>query len=253
MHVFIINLEEDVAKKERIEKECKLHGLHFDIIRAVNGKKLTDVELNETVKCFDKGYLTKGEIGCALSHKAVYQRIVEGGMDMALVLEDDAKLGGDINYIIERIEAIANPNKKQAFLLQKCKRVFINREIDIGNEYLFHESYGPKCTHGYVITKAAAEAILRINTPVTMVADNWLTFYFNSMLKTYALNGNVVTSHDVNKEHSSIEKERTALTKEQSIYRDKIIATGLKYNIIKIYHKSLRRLFLKKITLNIQD
>ncbi|MBT6004734.1 MAG: glycosyltransferase family 25 protein, partial [Prolixibacteraceae bacterium] len=71
--VFVINLAKDVAKYQRMEAICRAMGFDFEIFPAVNGNKLSQIEI-------DKGYseedsikkmgrpLARAEIGCAFSH-----------------------------------------------------------------------------------------------------------------------------------------------------------------------------------------
>jgi glycosyl transferase family 25 len=74
--------------------ECQnqLCDYDFERISAVDGSQL---EHNELTQFYDvdlsrqqyHSLLTLGEIGCYLSHRKVWQKIVDGQLDFALVLE----------------------------------------------------------------------------------------------------------------------------------------------------------------------
>lgn len=246
MKVFVVNLEKDTEKKKLIEKQCKRQGFDFEIIKAVNGNELSKETLSAEVYEYGKEHLTKGEIGCALSHKIIYKKIADENLDFALILEDDAIINEKTNNLFKKLEKIIDRNKNQVLLMQKSSQFFLNRKIKIDAEYEFYEAWNPKCTHGYMITNKAAKTILKINTPIIREADHWLSFYQLSLLKVYCLNKNLITSRDEDKEASNIEKERRMMTKEQIDYKNSLLDNKINYRLIKIYHKYIRRIFLKK-------
>ena len=91
--VFLINLE---RFKERLQACTELlneNNVEFERITAVDGSHLSNEIVSELYNYTDsKSYykeLNKGEIGCYLSHKMVWQKIVEDELDFAIILEDD--------------------------------------------------------------------------------------------------------------------------------------------------------------------
>jgi len=246
MKTFIINLASDIQKKDEIERCCIKNKIEdYTIIDAVNGKNLKEDFLKDNVKQHHLGYLTKGEIGCSLSHLKVYSYIIEKNIPISLILEDDVDIAGDIHAIYNKLISTYKVRKKNVYLLYKAKKVFTNRVIGIDGNYFFQESHGPRCTHGYFITFAAAKSILDINRPVSMTSDAWLFFYYKKMVKTYSLNKNVVICRDEKKERSNIEKERILLTPNQRKHRESIRSGSFTSILFKVYHKVFRRPFLK--------
>lgn len=79
-------------------------GIDFTVQEGVDGETYNfgnefDQELSKT-----KNYgriMTKGEIGCALSHKRVLEKILAEDLDYALVLEDDVELSPNFKKIID--------------------------------------------------------------------------------------------------------------------------------------------------------
>ena len=102
MKIFVINLKEDVERRQSITKHLNDLNLDFEIFDAVKGKA---VSRHDNPLVYDKdeckvrhnflsgatmrGKLSDGELGCALSHLGVYQEIVKRNLDGAIVLEDD--------------------------------------------------------------------------------------------------------------------------------------------------------------------
>src|SRR5437868_5078928 len=88
--IFVISLAAAPLRRQRICEHLESLGLTYSLVDAVDGRSLTPVEL----KAVDGtgGRSPPGQIGCYLSHFAVYRRIVEEGLSISLILEDDARL-----------------------------------------------------------------------------------------------------------------------------------------------------------------
>ncbi|WP_323660372.1 glycosyltransferase family 25 protein [Pectobacterium versatile] len=246
MKTFVVNLERDKNKKDQIQDECRKAKLDYEIISAVDGRELSHNELSSKVHHISINYLSKGEIGCALSHQKIYKKIVDDDIDYALILEDDVEIPQDINVFLRQFLNIKDKRQGDVFLLYPSGLRFTNRKINITQEYFFYEVYNASCTHGYIISSKAAKKLIRINNPVILVADAWLWFYQVSLLKVYALNKELIKAYDVDKSLSSIEAERLLLLNEKEKYQMGVIKKQPFYYVIKYYHKYIRRVFLKK-------
>ncbi|MEQ9945037.1 glycosyltransferase family 25 protein [Pectobacterium aroidearum] len=246
MKVFVINLEKDKEKKTKIESECRKAGLDYEIISAVDGKALNDNELKSKTHPISANYLSKGEIGCVLSHQKIYKKIIDANIDYALILEDDVELSQEINPFLKDFLNSKNKIKGDIFLLYPSGLKFLNRKIIISHNCFFYEVYNSSCAHGYIISRKAAKKLMRINTPIILVADAWLWFYQISLLKVYALNKELVKAYDIDKALSSIENERSLLLDEKENHQMEIIKKQPFYYVIKYYHKYIRRVFLRK-------
>lgn len=72
-------------------------GLPYERIAAVDGSKLTAAERKADYSPFWFGFfhgrqISPGELGCALTHRIAYRRIIDEDLDWALILEDDGIL-----------------------------------------------------------------------------------------------------------------------------------------------------------------
>ena len=97
MKKYLISLEKDTKRREIFFSQPDTSD--FEIFRAINTMALEETELQNrfNFEKFKQRYhrlVTKGEIGCTLSHLAVYQLIAEdqtiNADDYCLVCEDDA-------------------------------------------------------------------------------------------------------------------------------------------------------------------
>ena len=88
-----INLDCRVDRRENIESQLSAFNIKAQRVSASVGGELTQEQklfVNfEDFYCLMKRAISNGEIGCALSHRRVWQQIVDKNIDYALVLEDD--------------------------------------------------------------------------------------------------------------------------------------------------------------------
>lgn len=86
----------------------------FERVSAIDGNRLKhdaltqsyDVEFNRKQ---NHSELTLGEIGCYISHRKVWQKIVDEHLDFALVLEDDFINNTDISKLMVDVANIKQP------------------------------------------------------------------------------------------------------------------------------------------------
>ena len=107
---YVLNMEKDVQKRATIESQLEQQkDLDVTIFKAIEGRKLTEQELNEWVdmSAMQKRYnnfATLPAIGCALSHWNIYKMIATYQEPYALILEDDALLSANLANQIKQIE-----------------------------------------------------------------------------------------------------------------------------------------------------
>ena len=78
MKVFLINLDRDQERLKAADAQLKALGVEYEWIPAVYGKSLSQEEKQRKVNrfrwwCAVGRSMTDGELGCALSHAAVYR------------------------------------------------------------------------------------------------------------------------------------------------------------------------------------
>ncbi len=94
--IWIINLEKDIARRNYMEQHLQELGLSYEIIPAINGENLSPELLSFyspfMAKIRTGRELTKGEIGCALTHARLWERMEKENLSEVVILEDDVKL-----------------------------------------------------------------------------------------------------------------------------------------------------------------
>jgi len=91
--ILVINLDRSKDRRQHMEKELGRFGVEYSFFPAVDGNKLTRKErssysLRHAVCTRDRP-LSNAQIGCALSHGRVYEKMIAENIKELLILEDD--------------------------------------------------------------------------------------------------------------------------------------------------------------------
>lgn len=181
---YIVNLERSTVRKQYMEDLLLPYSfLDVEFVKAVDGRLLSDEERDSrfdysgSMKVYGRT-LNAGEVGCALSHRLVYEKVLSGKEPYALVLEDDIAIQRDLNLLpLDKIDKIMNSSRPRAFMLSGDYSFYRQRPVI--------RIYSAVGAYAYIINKAAAKRILSINPPCC-VADDWM-FYKRKGLRLFAV------------------------------------------------------------------
>ena len=181
IRAFVVNLEREGERRAQIAAQLRALGIPFDVFAAVDGSTLDDeaVALAYDGEAARRRYreMSRGELGCALSHLGVYRRMLDERVGLALVLEDDARLGAGLAEVLQRLEARLSPEEPQVVLLSHVDKYTRWGSEPLGETARLVNRYGHWWrAHGYVITRAAARQMLDALRPVSGPADYWADF-----------------------------------------------------------------------------
>jgi glycosyl transferase family 25 len=90
MEICYINLDRASSRRQRMEDEARRLGLVFTRFAAVSTDDIGDETLATLGRRWERP-LSRPELACFLSHKALWQRVAETSQPM-LILEDDVRL-----------------------------------------------------------------------------------------------------------------------------------------------------------------
>ncbi|WP_294958156.1 glycosyltransferase family 25 protein [Sulfurovum sp.] len=185
--IFIINLEKEKKKKEHMLQLCKKLNLkNVEIINAVNGQNMDDefidniVSKEKTIKFMKRGFI-KGEIGCLLSHKKIYEKMVKENIPNALILEDDVEFD---NTLYKALKLSTNFPREAEFVFLgywNADLKNINKMISFRGRHRLSSSLSlirftsnVHGNYGYFITKNGAKKLLKhLNKPLFMPIDHY--------------------------------------------------------------------------------
>uniref|UniRef100_A0A672H7F2 Procollagen galactosyltransferase 2-like n=1 Tax=Salarias fasciatus TaxID=181472 RepID=A0A672H7F2_SALFA len=115
--IFLINLQRRSDRRERMLTSLAVLGIDAVLTEAVDGKALNSSRLRELGIDMLPGYrdphsdrqLTRGEVGCFLSHHSIWKQVVQQELQQVLVLEDDVRFEPRFHSrlvaVMENIEA----------------------------------------------------------------------------------------------------------------------------------------------------
>ena len=188
--IYYINLDRRPEKQTNIESQIKpLQKFTRNIIRlsAIDGEEslrsgidphsvtMSGVEdLNSPNKTFGLS-LTKGAIGCAMSHKTIWEEVAKTKADLVLILEDDAVI---LPNFARKISAIISELPEEWDILYLGSGQYtIEKRI---SPHLAQPSriYG---LFGYVLNWRGAQRLLAQCFPLRYQIDTELWLNFNSL------------------------------------------------------------------------
>lgn len=237
----MINLKKDELKKEKIKQELAKYALDYEIVEAINGSELSDIELESLVKDYKNCHLTKGEIGCALSHQMIYKKMIKDDIHHCLILEDDVEIKPQICSLISDMDEFLVNKKRFICLAYKTKKIFNFVRYKTKSGFRISESYQASRAHGYFITKDAAKTILKINFPIILEADMFGVFFRFGLLRTYCINEDIINTNDMSTQNSNIENERAKVSLLRRKYRKKLAVKSFISWLIICYEKLIKR------------
>jgi glycosyl transferase family 25 len=170
--IFLINLE---RRPDRLAlMQDRLPEVRFKRIPAVDGRSLRDDEVARLLAPVMQYAMSKNEVGCLLSHRAVWQRVVEQQLRFACVLEDDVQCSRDFarfmqnaDWLPDRFDLIKIETMLQTVLLSR--RTWPAKDRALAR--LRSPHFG---TAGYVLSQAGAAKLLELTEAPDRAADDLL-------------------------------------------------------------------------------
>jgi len=239
--VWVVNLDQSTDRWEQASAELARHEIQAERFSATLGKALSASELTEKVTFPARYFCTPGMIGCFLSHRAAWERIVQEDHDAVLMLEDDiiilhdnfnARLKSQLDELPSDWEVCLigalgvigiekeNLQMKIFGLVAGGTRACPGRDSRLISPNVF-VPYKPTGTHAYLISKRGAQTLLQKCPRASWHVD--LTAWSLPDLKLYAAREFLATQRFSGP--STVSKEGEPLTKRFLVWTLKI--TGI--------------------------
>lgn len=237
--IYVISLADEMARKVNFNNQAKSNGFDFMYINAVDFRYVdTDDVINITSSTQQgtiKRALTKGEVGCALSHFKCYQNLLADNSNWAWIIEDDADLGRlkldsidklislaedmNIDVIILGYSKLAKDDELSFYRFEPLKKIANGTDFVLGKPWK-NWTCG---TVSYLISQTGAKKMLDYfsDGKVVTVADDWRFFEENVGLKIAHCRPLLVFEDFLNFE-SALELERAKISKKKIDFLDTI-------------------------------
>ena len=195
-NVYLINMDKDTERLEKVTKECKKFNINFERFRGVDPLKLSKKELNKYVSKTCQNICPNGIIGGGISHMKIYEDAIKNNYKNILVLEDDVYFRDELyeelddimtelpkDYDILYLGCAGSCDKKQVYNMDlylifnlfiyflskfksKCKNECKNQcrnNKNINNKYKYiHIPEFPLSAHGMIISKKGCKKLLNL-------------------------------------------------------------------------------------------
>lgn len=198
---YVINLKNETERRKLMEQSLDAQGVDYEFFEGINGRELTEdqkalfadkdkniLEMAGGRKAIVEDKLSPAEKGCALSHLKLYQKILDEGVQRAVILEDDLALSHDVYEALDNIDCIKEPWDIINFSSQigikslpGAKKYYANKEkgfyfqrLGMRNstlEAIFNRRKVLGYAALYVVTPTACKRLIELGYPVRIVAD----------------------------------------------------------------------------------
>lgn len=173
-----------------MQEQMTAMGLDYRITYAVNGHLLSRDEIDEicranAVLLRQGSHLSKGEIGCALSHIRLYQEILDNNIKAMVILEDDARIDKRILLAIEQCRLFPK-SWDIVFLGCRMRATSSNTVKELPGEITLKQPSGfgqIRLTTGYIVSLEGAGKLLRLTRDLHKPIDHYTGNY--RFLNTY--------------------------------------------------------------------
>lgn len=184
LHTWVINLDKDRERLQRITQQLAPTGLAWTRISAVYGRDLPEPE---RLRLLDSAsYRRKhgmepalGELGCYLSHVAVMRALLDSPHRFALVLEDDVLLTPALVPVLQGL--LAHAGRWDMVKLSQVHSGTPQPVLDLAPGHRLAVMLS-RCTgsSAYIVNRRAAQAyvdgLLPMSLPYDHVFDQGWTF-----------------------------------------------------------------------------
>lgn len=201
MDIYVINLDKSSDRLEKISRRLYILGYQFNRFPAVDGKKLTDEEIEKHTTWTCRNLLcNRSVIGCALSHYTLWKNIAsdptKDDNTITMILEDDVLIPDDFREKLGTVlEEINSSNLSDIvdivylYCAGDCQESFDGSAISLFGKFStlrfgktcpvnikpgskMRKAHFPLTFTGYLITKRGAKkAIASINDSISYHID----------------------------------------------------------------------------------
>jgi glycosyl transferase family 25 len=204
-NVYLIHMEKNKDRLENFNSyyyNSDIKFKKFEIFPAIIGKDLNLIEyvspkgysqilMTEKTKKRTHHYeLTRGAVGCYLSHLSIYKKLIKSNLKYTIIFEDDSMMAADFyERLLYGLSVI--PDDWDILLLGvmclKC---------DIKKDYIkINRFWG---THGYIVKKSGAIKLIEyLDKPISKQIDADISLLIKrGLVNVYAVNP-IIVAQDV--------------------------------------------------------
>jgi glycosyl transferase family 25 len=189
MHSYVISLPRSSDRRAHIVRQLRWAGVSWEFVDGIDGRGVNvDDPSIVTTQAKAHPLFRPGKAGCALSHRSVYEKVLNSGEDAAVVLEDDVDLPEDFERLVETVAAEMHGAEVTLlnFRHPDGLKVSLESAIEVaGHRVIASPLNLEELTSGaaYVITRQACEQLAGAIVPMRSSSDEWWRFVTEGALE----------------------------------------------------------------------
>ena len=196
--VFVINQEKDKKRLDAFDEYMMLNEIKYERFKGVDGKKVVrDSRLTDYCNTF----CTDGMKGCALSHRSIWDIMIENGYKNIFIFEDDAVLNDTFDRDFQHVWNFLPKDYDIVYfgclfgctdtsLVNNMYKKIYGIDTEEVNEYI-HTSKGSTGLHGYMLSLEGAKKLA--SNPIDSHVDSQIMTWIKTYnYVAYAANPNMV-------------------------------------------------------------
>ena len=231
---FIIHLERSEGRKAQVKDLISKSPFEVEIVDAVDGRLLSDADISKYYSeqpILRPKYpfsLNAGEIGCFLSHRAAWQKIVDQNLTAGLVFEDDVQI--DPSVFMQSVEAAKIWSTDFGFIQFQVRGIPENCKVvnTDGDVRLLQPSPTLLRCSAQLINRATALHLLKETEIFDRPVDTFLQMHWATDVRPVCVSPSGVTDRTQETGGSTLSLARSTGSKilrewKRFIYRRKIV------------------------------
>jgi len=182
---YIIHLTRAEQRGRHIVAQASEHNIDFEIVHARDCLDLRDEDYQEfcDLEAMRNApeILTPGLVCASYTHYMAYQKMIEDGVDFALIIEDDVLLPEGINALLDCVTECMSTDEVVLLHYLSFNTIRLQKEsaIQLTSKYRLMEASSSERTvsaAGYVVSREMAQAMSQFVLPIRFSTDAWGKF-----------------------------------------------------------------------------
>ena len=205
MDIVVISDNNNPVRRNNVVKIFEEKHVKFHFFNAIMANRMSEKEIAKAA--VEHTFLSASEIGCALSHRTVYDEFLQSEHKSLVVCEDDICFTPDFSadVVADVVDFVEESDEPRLVVLQKSiyhhKRV---KKLDKG--ICIYSARNAFLAHGYVLNRTAADNISRIQRPIRFEIDAFKFYYWLDACKLYCLDKDLILQISEDIVPSTVEK-----------------------------------------------
>ena len=182
---FVIHLLRAAQRRPQVDALLARAPCPTEVFAAVDGQTLPEAELAAVYSerpLLRPPYpfrIGRGEVACFLSHRAIWQRMVDEGFDQALILEDDVALGPGFDAAFDLACRFAGLD---GFVQFQTRAIGDATEVAVvdGPVQIVRPRVVPRRTSAQLVGRQAAQRLLKACGRIDRPVDGFLQLVWDT-------------------------------------------------------------------------